>query len=67
MDVFSRQIDAGLVERQLANMESLVKPSLDPAIAERIVSELAAAERPLIYAGGGVLLSRATAELADIR
>ena len=45
-------------------MESLVKPSLDPAIAERIVSELAAAERPLIYAGGGVLLSRATAELA---
>ena len=64
MDVFSREIDAGLVERQLANVESLVKPSLDPAVAERIVSELAAAERPLIYAGGGVLLSRATAELA---
>ena len=64
MDVFSRQIDPELVERQLANANSLVKPSLDPAIAERIVNALAAARRPLILAGGGILLSRASGELA---
>jgi acetolactate synthase-1/2/3 large subunit len=64
MDVFSKPIDPALVDRQLANADTLVRPSLDPATADRIVSALAAAERPLIYAGGGVLLSRASAELA---
>ena len=37
-----------------------------PAIAERIVDALAAAERPVLYAGGGVLSARATAELAAL-
>ena len=63
MDVFSREIDPALLDRQLLNAQSIAGPSLDAATAERIVSALAAAERPVIYAGGGVLLSRASAEL----
>jgi acetolactate synthase-1/2/3 large subunit len=35
-------------------------------MAERIVDMLAEAERPLIYAGGGVLSARATAELTAL-
>jgi acetolactate synthase-1/2/3 large subunit len=37
---------------------------IDPSTVEQIVDALARAERPVIYAGGGVLSSRATAELA---
>ncbi len=32
----------------------VAKPMLDPAIAQRIVDALAQAERPVLYAGGGV-------------
>ena len=39
------------------------RPALDPAMAERIVQALSDAKRPLIYAGGGVMSSRASAEL----
>jgi acetolactate synthase-1/2/3 large subunit len=44
----------------------LARPTIDASVAERIVDALAAAERPLLYAGGGVLSSRATAELAAL-
>jgi acetolactate synthase-1/2/3 large subunit len=44
----------------------IVHPGLDPETAERIVAALAGAERPVIYAGGGVLSSRATAELTAL-
>ena len=36
---------------------------MDDATAERIVAALASAERPVLYAGGGVLSARAAAEL----
>src|SRR6185437_6836904 len=39
------------------------RPALDPEMAERIATALTEAKRPLLYAGGGVLSSRATAEL----
>jgi len=63
MDVFSQRVDPALFDRQSASPECPAKPSLDPAVAERIVTVLAAAERPVVYAGGGVLLSRAADEL----
>jgi acetolactate synthase-1/2/3 large subunit len=44
----------------------IAKQGIDPATAERIVEALAAAKRPVIYAGGGVLSSRATLELAAL-
>ena len=64
MDIFSadlagRRISAGAGARWRA-------PSIDAATAARIVDALAAAERPVLYAGGGVLSARATAELAAL-
>ena len=38
-------------------------PSLDDETARTIVARLAEAERPVLYVGGGVLLSRASEEL----
>ena len=63
MDVFSTSlpVDAfGKVPAEIA------RPAIDPATAERIVAALAAAERPVLYAGGGVLSARASAELAAL-
>jgi len=64
MDIFSAASDPALFERQLANTKSLRRPTLDAATAGEIVDLIAAAERPVVYAGGGVLLSRASSELA---
>jgi acetolactate synthase I/II/III large subunit len=47
----------------------VAKPMLDPAIAQRIVEMLADAERPVLYAGGGVthaLAKGAPALLAEL-
>src|SRR6185436_2370587 len=41
-------------------------PSIDEATVERIVALLASAERPVLYAGGGVLSARASGELAAL-
>jgi len=40
----------------------IARPAIDPAIAERIVQALADAKNPVLYAGGGVQLARATSE-----
>src|SRR5262245_23519676 len=60
MDVFS----ADLAVDAFANVPpEIAKQGLDPATATRIADALAAAERPVLYAGGGVLSARATSEL----
>jgi acetolactate synthase-1/2/3 large subunit len=41
----------------------IARPTIDEAMAQRIVQALADAKNPLIYAGGGVQSARATAEL----
>src|SRR5512143_3417335 len=63
MDVFSKEIDVKLWQRVLGNVKSLAKPSLDDETATRIVKQLLAAETPLLYVGGGVLLADAAAEM----
>jgi acetolactate synthase-1/2/3 large subunit len=63
MDIFSADLAINAFRQTPA---PLAKPTLDPATAERIVDALANAERPVLYAGGGVLSSRATAELAAL-
>jgi acetolactate synthase-1/2/3 large subunit len=63
MDVFSKEVDAARFERLGLNTKSLARPSLDEATAVEIVQALLAAQRPLLYVGGGVLLAQAADEL----
>ncbi len=60
MDVFSADLAVGAFSRVPAPM---VRPTIDPATAERVAQALADAERPVLYAGGGVHGARASAEL----
>ncbi|MER1969000.1 thiamine pyrophosphate-binding protein [Castellaniella sp. GW247-6E4] len=66
MDIFSMKVDTALFERLRAHTKQLEKPSIDDTLARRIVQELIDAERPVIYAGGGVILADAARELADL-
>lgn len=65
MDYFSAQIDNILWDKQSANTKSLKKPSIDDETAREIIHALLEAERPVIYAGGGVALARAWDELVE--
>ena len=63
MDLFSADLPVNAFHQVPAE---IARPTIDPAMAERIVQMLADAQRPLIYAGGGVLSARATEELAAL-
>src|ERR1700722_8004516 len=63
MDVFSAEIDSALFSRLEGNTHVLRKPSIDLSTAREIVRHLAEAAHPVIYAGGGVVLAQASAEL----
>ena len=63
MDIFSADLDVSAFQKVPT---PLVRPAIDEATADRIVDALARAERPVIYAGGGVMSARATAELAAL-
>ena len=66
MDYFSAEIDPDLWARQTANAKTLAKPSLDEETAREIITKLASAEKPVIYAGGGVALARAWDEMREL-
>ena len=63
MDIFSADLPVDSFSQLPATM---APPSIDPTAAARIVEELAQAERPVLYAGGGVLSAHATRELAAL-
>ena len=65
MDIFSKEIDVALFDRQSRNTRKLHKPTLDDETATTIVKALATARHPLVYAGGGVLLADAATELRE--
>ena len=65
MDIFSMEIDEEKFNRLDRNAKSIQKPSLDEELAKKIVTMLAEAKKPLIYAGGGVLLADAAKELRE--
>jgi len=60
MDVFSAPLPIDAFSKMPAE---IAPPTIDEATAERIVATLAEAERPVLYAGGGVLSARASEEL----
>jgi acetolactate synthase-1/2/3 large subunit len=68
MDHFSSNL---FVDAFAKEPPEVAKPSLDPATAQRIVEALAQAQRPVLYAGGGVMSALAEgapallAELAE--
>ncbi|MCX6544520.1 MAG: thiamine pyrophosphate-binding protein [Acidobacteria bacterium] len=63
MDVFSADLPVGAFNKAPAPM---TRPMIDADTTAGIVDALANAARPVLYAGGGVLSSRATAELATL-
>lgn len=63
MDIFSADLSVDAFSKM---PPPLTRPTIDTATAEKIAQTLAEAERPLIYAGGGVHAARATAELAAL-
>jgi len=65
MDVFSAEVEVATFDRVIAGTRSLAKPGLDEGVAEQIVRNLLAAERPVLYVGGGVVGADAAGELAE--
>lgn len=66
MDMFSREIDEALFARTYKDSSSTIRPALAPSAAKAIAKKLVEAERPVIHAGGGVLLAGATEELSEL-
>jgi acetolactate synthase-1/2/3 large subunit len=65
MNIFSERIDPGLFGRLLDNNLEYRRPTLDDETAAEIVTMIAESKRPVLYVGGGILLSRASAELTS--
>lgn len=63
MDIFSADLPVDAFQKEPAQV---APPTMDAGVAARIVEALANAQRPVLYAGGGVLSGRATAELAAL-
>jgi acetolactate synthase I/II/III large subunit len=63
MDIFSADLPVAAFDKLPTPM---APTGLSPAVRAKIVEALAQAERPLLYAGGGVISAGATAELADL-
>jgi acetolactate synthase I/II/III large subunit len=63
MDVFSASLPVDSFNKLPAE---IARPTIDDGTAARIVAALASAERPVLYAGGGVLSARAAAELVAL-
>lgn len=61
MDVFSADLPKGAFDQFPPT--TLSQPTLDQATAQQIAKELIAAEKPLLYVGGGVIRDKATDEL----
>lgn len=63
MDIFSEIIPSDSFDRLRENTRALVKPSIDDETARKIVTALGEADKPALYVGGGILLSKASEEL----
>jgi len=66
MDMFSVEIDTELFARTYRDSHMTIRPALDPDVAKQIAQALVSAEQPVLQAGGGILLSDASEELAAL-
>ena len=66
MDMFSREVEEDLWERTHHDSQFTCKPALDPAAAKAIAEKLVSAKAPVMHAGGGILLAKASDELAAL-
>ena len=66
MDMFSREVEEDLWERTHHDSHFTCKPALDPAAAKAIAEKLVNAKNPVLHAGGGILLAKASEELAAL-
>ena len=66
MDMFSREMEDYLWDRTYKDSHLTMRPALDPAAAKAIAKKLVEAENPVLHAGGGILLSQASEELAAL-
>ncbi len=63
MDFFSAELPEGAFSQMPA---PVARPAIDEAQAREIAEALAGAERPVIYAGGGIHIARASEELIAV-
>jgi len=63
MDIFSADLAVGAFDTLPA---PVAKPAISDETAAKIIATLAGAKNPVLYAGGGVLSARATAELSEL-
>jgi acetolactate synthase-1/2/3 large subunit len=63
MDIFSADLPVDAFHKMPT---PVARPAIEPEAVERILAALTEARNPVIYAGGGVLSSGATAELAAL-
>jgi acetolactate synthase I/II/III large subunit len=63
MDIFSADLPVDAFQKSPA---PVARPNIDPTAVECIVDALASARHPVLYAGGGVLASGATSDLAAL-
>ncbi len=63
MDIFSADLPLDAFHQAPS---PVIPPTIDAAVASRIVEALADAHNPVLYAGGGVLSAHATSELAAL-
>ena len=66
MDMFSREMEEDLWARTYKDSHFTMKPALDPAAAKAIAEKLVNAKNPVIHAGGGIILAKASDELAAL-
>lgn len=65
MDIFSTKIEEDAFHLLQHHTQVVEKPALDEETAAKIVKKLADAKRPVLYAGGGVVLADAAKELRE--
>jgi acetolactate synthase I/II/III large subunit len=65
MDVFSAELASAFHGRFETPTPAVCPPAIDLTAANAIVKALGEARRPLIYAGGGIMLARASTELRE--
>ena len=66
MDMFSREVEEDLWERTHHDSHFTCKPALHPEAAKAIAKKLVEAKNPVLHAGGGILLAKASDELAAL-